>query len=141
MCMTTACGCARSDPQKCTPMRSHDLQDFTKIKSNVSARFYEDKIWKEQPTSIPNLQNSKILSKDFDVFGIVIKMQVSSNICSLITSMMVFVSKIPSINHINKSSTNKVFAGCVSIPFRNRFSSRYFLFCTLLKSTLLDFPI
>ena len=67
-------------------------------------------------------------------------MQISSNICLLMTYMMVFVLKITSINHINESSTNHVFAGCESISFRNRFSSPFFLLCALAIGTPLVFP-
>ena len=72
-------------------------------------------------------------------FEIVMKLQISSHICFLVTSMMVFVLKIASINHINKSSTNKVFAGCEFISFRNRFSSCFFFRCPLAIVILIDF--
>ena len=72
-------------------------------------------------------------------YEVVIKVQISSNICFLMTSMMVFVLKIASINHINKSSTNKVFAGCEFISFRNRFSSCFFFRCPLAIVILIDF--
>ena len=72
-------------------------------------------------------------------FEIVMKMQISSNICLLVTNMMVFGFKIASINHTNKSSTDKVFGGCKLISFRNLFSS-CFLCCALGICMLIDFP-